>query len=1118
MASRCIKLTRIHAIQWFGYCDTFDIRGNLLIAGQTGAGKSILMDLIQLVLIGNRGSRFNAAAGDVERRVGRDLKSYCLCDTQDDGDGPAKFARDGGTTYVALEFTWPDGERVETWGMRITYANSEAPNPEEDFFMVEGRLNRSDFLTQDGFALPPAGLLALIKSHDGQRFSGVTSYRAEIADHLNFDRKTVDYLMPEAMSFVFMRSFDEFCRRHILETSQVKIEEVQRSYRNYLTIREDLKTLSDKASKLEEAVGTYDLISVTRRDVNAYRVLEAEFNRSAARSTFSDLIRRRDEITARNASLRKEFDEVEVRIESKNREIDTLKSAFRDSGGGLLLDLTNRIKEAVIKIDSLRAVGKTVEGEKNRRVSRLKDFAKEAADFLQSAGVSPTAAQELMQGISTLERATPETFRTAVRNVSAVVTRVQQGVRSAVTKESEQMQVLKKELAELQSQLKNLEVNKLGQSPLLDELNMRLPRKGRENPARQLRELCEVTDEEWRPAIELALTRKFAIVVSPEDYPEALRIYKEFSQDSLQESLIDPVKALSRTSRTLGNSLAEKISSDHPIARIVIDELFGSVVCVRSLEDLRLHNDAIMKDGFRQRGLFAERPRRYDQRPCIGAKGVQRLRQHLEVKAEECAEQILTLTPILLRSSQIQEDGSSLDLDTDAIEGAISEASRLSEYESLRDGLISQKTAASTPELDAQNSAIQVLVNEERELQNTRLSLNGRLQSREFEDVQSQLETAESRKARAERNYDEAVNHHAPTLDVSRCNTLRDDVSGNQPTDESRATHCQLMYRDGDAKIPGLEDKLFLLRRGLVERHPDLKAEPDFDPDTEWNASYTTLLERIRVDDMPGRQKQAEEEEHRWQHFFQTQVAAKLQDALRGVTKTITDINSQLKRPIGDSQYHIRVAPNSDNEFEKYRRVLEVCSVTQEGDSLFASLDAMDRELVEQVFKALVDAPDGKLAKDFLDYRSYFRYDMEVSNPKRPELPPKSINRHSHKFSGGEKQTPFYISILACYMRAYQRHKHQKYTEPSIGIVPIDEAFSKMSGDRITDATRALRDLDLQGIFSMSSGNWPYAITECDQILAVHQRETLTAGKKVIRNIAALLTRDEALERSKNWE
>jgi uncharacterized protein YPO0396 len=62
MSDRCIRLTRIHAIQWFGYCDTFDIHGNLLIAGRTGAGKSVLMDLLQLVLIGDQRARYNAAS------------------------------------------------------------------------------------------------------------------------------------------------------------------------------------------------------------------------------------------------------------------------------------------------------------------------------------------------------------------------------------------------------------------------------------------------------------------------------------------------------------------------------------------------------------------------------------------------------------------------------------------------------------------------------------------------------------------------------------------------------------------------------------------------------------------------------------------------------------------------------------------------------------------------------------------------------------------------------------------------------------------------------------------------------------------------------------------------
>jgi uncharacterized protein YPO0396 len=50
--SRAIKLTCIHAINWYGYNDSLPVEGNLLLAGVTGSGKSILMDLIMTVLVG----------------------------------------------------------------------------------------------------------------------------------------------------------------------------------------------------------------------------------------------------------------------------------------------------------------------------------------------------------------------------------------------------------------------------------------------------------------------------------------------------------------------------------------------------------------------------------------------------------------------------------------------------------------------------------------------------------------------------------------------------------------------------------------------------------------------------------------------------------------------------------------------------------------------------------------------------------------------------------------------------------------------------------------------------------------------------------------------------------
>jgi uncharacterized protein YPO0396 len=233
MADRCIRLTRIHAIQWFGYCDTFDIHGNLLIAGRTGAGKSVLMDLLQLVLIGDQRARYNAASDGRGHTSGRDKKSYCLCDTQEDINGVAQYARDGGTTYIALEFTWPDGKKVETWGMRIEYANSEAQTPEEEFFVIPERLERSDFVTPEEFALELDGYRLLVKKKEGETFRNITEYRKRLAEHLNFHRETIDFLMPSAMSFAFLPRFDEFCRRYILQAEDIKIEPVQQSYRSY---------------------------------------------------------------------------------------------------------------------------------------------------------------------------------------------------------------------------------------------------------------------------------------------------------------------------------------------------------------------------------------------------------------------------------------------------------------------------------------------------------------------------------------------------------------------------------------------------------------------------------------------------------------------------------------------------------------------------------------------------------------------------------------------------------------------------------------------------------------------------------------------------------------------
>jgi uncharacterized protein YPO0396 len=117
------------------------------------------------------------------------------------------------------------------------------------------------------------------------------------------------------------------------------------------------------------------------------------------------------------------------------------------------------------------------------------------------------------------------------------------------------------------------------------------------------------------------------------------------------------------------------------------------------------------------------------------------------------------------------------------------------------------------------------------------------------------------------------------------------------------------------------------------------------------------------------------------------------------------------------------------------------------------------------------------------------------------------VDKQSGKMSGGENQSPYFVAILASYLHAYNRHE-TRWKEPSLALVPIDEAFSKLSGERIQDCLAAMQELDLQGVFSMSSGNIPFAFSLCDELIVVTKTEKREGGKTRIRNIPAVLFRD----------
>ncbi|MFT5633240.1 MAG: hypothetical protein ACI9SQ_000953 [Rubritalea sp.] len=1110
--SKKIELTRIHAINWFGYQDVFDISGNLLIAGVTGSGKSILMDLIQLVIIGDQKSKYNQSA--TGKASSRTLKSYCLGDTKDEIEGIPQYMRnEGATTYVALEFTWPakKGEepKIETWGLRIEFDSAAQNQPSRRHgFFLSGRLDKADWIDNFGYPLDFATFRDYSHELDGKIFDTMESYRREMAlpSHLNYDRQTLDYLLPAAMSFTFLDNFNKFCRNYVLPPDEIRIQEVRDSYHAFLSLRRELSSLRAQLEMLEKIRHDYQTHSQAVIDKHLYADISREL--------------KLEEITEEIEELKEEILELEKQGESENkREIeldenltdlrgrrDMLRDALNETEDGRLYrHLKDESKTVVHKISTLSEAGKNVHEARDIRCRMVESW----IATLQKAGVDlpHSPLKKVRAALKSVSKGSSSDLPQQMEELSDAVRDLQQESKPAEAPLREEAQKKLNKIQQLTARLDSLDSGRLNQrSALLDSINSTLPRRKNGDPAAYaLRELCEVKDERWRPALETAFTRKFAVITLPNDYRHAETIYREMKTATPGESLINPDQALELNAKIEPGSLAQHLECTDPVAQAIVNHLFGRLICVEDAKDLTKHNAAILPDGFTYRKPFAERRAHYDNIPCIGGRGLEQQKQTLTKERAQLRKEAERLIPLLNLLDEAEQIYRQQRLDSPSLGSQLANLQQLGELEKRRDAIIEQLSTIEIEDFEAKDIEL-------RETEHNIESTEAELKLLRSSDLKIQL-------GKCQGSLDDYLTEHEKA--DSELKRYRAEGPDTSKHDERH----QRLYKKVTKEFPALEiaasqasrlehqcsELAITSRAELVEDRKELaRAFPvynEFSPEDETNAPWEERLTRIEDSDIPAYEGKAAREERNWQEIFRKQVLVKLRSALMQVDMTLKLLNKELKKPIGHHLYQIRKKRNPD--YSTYQQLVDNSALADEDSLFFDSIDSETREEVERIFSALVEDPNNGEALSFLDYRNYYDYDMSVLDIRDPDGRETSVDKQSGKFSGGENQSPYFIAILACYLRAYHRYQ-RNMKSPSIGLVPIDEAFSKLSGERIRDCIEALKSLGLQGAFSMSSGNIPYAIDLCDQTMVVSKRETKKKNQTHIRNIAISLTRAEA--------
>ena len=236
----------------------------------------------------------------------------------------------------------------------------------------------------------------------------------------------------------------------------------------------------------------------------------------------------------------------------------------------------------------------------------------------------------------------------------------------------------------------------------------------------------------------------------------------------------------------------------------------------------------------------------------------------------------------------------------------------------------------------------------------------------------------------------------------------------------------------------------------------------------QYRAQHESLV-RIDLERYAARLEQAQRD---CKDRFRKDILFRMKDDIFNARRQFRELNKVMEQlTYGEEVYRFELEPSRDPQLAAFYQVIVDKGNQQmtEGDSLdnlAATADpAYERQVDALMEKIMADVDENTRARqegrtgtttlsDYVDYRTYLDYDIKVTN--RVTGQQAYLSRVSRDSSGGENQAPFYVAICASLLQIYQK------SENSIRLVLLDEAFSKMTSDRIRPMMELFRRLQLQ--------------------------------------------------------
>ena len=1072
------KLTRVKLINWHRFTNVLiDLENSVLISGENGAGKSTLLDAIQFVVTCST-NYFNKAAHENGKRK---LTGYIRCKT---GRENRPYERTGEiSAHVALEFYEEKRQKYFIVGAVVDSA-SEGQEKTVRYLMDGERLEDGLF-----FQGKVPRSIAQFRAGNGKKIKTwcTTEKDAKQMIKNRFGRLEDKFfkLIPKAMAFRPIDDIKDFVYSYVLDEKEVNIDILRENVRTYQDLQRTLDKIKLRMGRLEKIEGFYRQVEDGTRKDRMYEYfldrIEVDILEEEIRQLESAIVHD----TYRLERWNQEIMEAQKEKEERQAIRDNLYAELASDKDFIARD------EQQKKLLLLEERERQLSGERQQLLASV-NMAKAEVNRLLQVPDADNCIRSYGEQLGQLEKTVRiDDFKDTLQKVIAYKNHMSDRVYKRRAELDMNLRELSGQKKEWDLKIENLMKKKLSYpeevTRVMNAIREEFVRIGRTPEPRILCEMLEITDDSWRNAVEGYLnTQRFYILVEPDNFDIALGTYDRLRREKKTYGVgLINTQNLEGYDTAPEGSLATVVTSGNKYARRYINMVLGKVTMCDHYSHLKKYKTAITRECMRYQNHVASaiKPAIFET-PYIGKNAIRVQLEQAKHKSKELENQIKEKQNVLQKLEELQKPLST-ETDTDIkyrVDVLVELGNTAQEIKNCRANIATLEKNSNMILKQIQLSELEKIIREKEEqiardnrrvgqteqnIENTK----GRLADRQTSLVGQKARCAEFAAGQEEDIVLWDHDYEKQLKDKSH-EQFKENFARRRKANQTTIAKCTESMTNAMVEYKTAHD---FGAAATLEGYPDFEAEYSKLKSSEL-LSYEEKVESAR--------QSAEEE-------FREQFLAKLQENMKNAQTEFKELNRALRDiRFSNEKYEFLFMP-SKRYRHYYEMIMDDFNAVQ-GESIFSGLfHENHKEVIDELFERLeLDHENSAKALDeFTDYRTYMDYDIRILHSDDSYS---LYSKVCEEKSGGETQTPFYVTVAASFVQLYRNGIGGE----AVGLVMFDEAFNNMDDERIGGVLEFLRRLPLQILIAAPPDKIQYISPFVEETLLVMTDEKVSFAER----------------------